>query len=137
MVLSNFAKKVIYISSVITAAVTIIGTLGWIYNEYQDYKRKTENQLDNRINELIENHGNTILHEIHQRTELFNTSIDSLQNQINNLIESNSYFAIGLRGDGTGNMWYRDLYGKIYRVYYYRDIERYYYINDDGLAIYL
>lgn len=135
MVLSNFTKKIIYISSFITASITIIGSLGWVYNEYQDYKRKSELELDNRINNLIENHGNTILYEIHERTELFKINIDSLQLQINHLIESNSYFAIGLRGDGTGDMWYRDMYGKIYKVYYYKD--RYYYINDQGLDIYL
>lgn len=137
MVLNNLTKKIIYISSVITASITIIGAFGWVYNEYQDYKRKSEAELDKRINTLIENHGNTILYEIHERTELFKTNIDSLQLQINHLIESNSYFAIGLRGDGTGEMWYRDMYGKIYKVYYYKDIQRYYYVNEEGLAIYL
>lgn len=137
MVLNNLTKKIIYLSGVITASITIIGSVGWVYNEYQDYKRKSEQQLDNRINNLIENHGNTILYEIHERTELFKTNIDSLQLQINNLVQGNSYFAIGLRGDGSGDMWYRDLYGNIYKVYYYRDINKYYYINDDGLAVYL
>ncbi len=137
MLLNNFTKKVLYLSSVVTASITIIGAFGWVYNEYQDYKRKSEQELDQRINHLIENHGNTILYEIHERTELFKQNIDSLQIQIDHLVQGNSLFAIGLRGDGTGNLWYRDAFGKIYKVFYYRDIDKYYYINDNGLAIYL
>jgi hypothetical protein len=135
MVFTTFTKKLVYIASVAGAIITISGAIGWIYNEYQNHRRTTEEQLDDRINTLIENHGNTILNEIHQRTDMFIEKLDSLNYRLKS-IEGDDMFAVGFRADGSGILYYRDNLGKSHNVFYDELYDVYYYI-DGNQFIYL
>ena len=130
--IGKFALKV---SGIITAVTIIIGAFGWVYNEYQEHKSLREKELDQRIDDRIKNHGNQILKEINKKSELFYEVVDSLQTQIDNLIDSERKFAIGFRSDGE-NLYYRDMNKVDHRVYWNSETGQYYYI-ENGLAIYL
>jgi hypothetical protein len=134
---SKLAKNVVYASTIIGAIITITGAFAWIYNEYQDHKSVRELELDSRIDNRLKDHGNEILLEIDNKIELFHGVVDTLQEQIDNITEGNEMFAVGYRGDGSGKLWYRDEYGKVFRVYTNSTTGQYYYINETGLAVYL
>lgn len=135
---TKVGKSIMKIAALITSITVIIGALGWVYNEYQNYKSTTEKELDSRIDDRLKEHGNEILLEINEKTDLFHEVVDSLRVQIdmiNENIEGDQLFAIGFRGDGTGEIFYRDKFGVLYKVYLSSD-NSYYYVKD-GLAIYL
>ena len=124
MILSKFAKKIIYIASVTSAVITLGGAVGWVYNEYQDHQRTEEKELNKRIITLIK-----------ENEDIFIKKIDSLNHRLKN-IEGDDMFAVGFRADDSGNLFYRDLYGHSHTVYFDQVYELYYYI-EDGNFIYL
>lgn len=132
---TKIGKAVLKIAGLITSITVIIGSIGWVYNEYQERKSIREKQLDELIDQRIKNHGNEILIEINSKTELFESVVDSLQNKIDYLMENDRKFAIGYRSDGE-NLYYRDMYKVDHQVYWDSDLSKYYYIQD-GRAVYL
>lgn len=118
MALSKLSKKIIHIGSITTAITVIVGALGWVYNEYKDHKRNSEEELKRTIIKLIEE----------------NSKLDSLNNRIRN-IEGDGMFAVGFRSDGE-NLYYRDIYGEIHEVFYDQEYDIYYYM-DNGEFVYI
>lgn len=133
---TKFGKSVIKISGLITALSIIIGTIGWVYNEYQDHKETRELELDSRIDARLEDHGNKILMEIRESIIIFHNEVDSLQSQIDLLIDKNKSFATGFRSDGE-NLYYRDMYRNDHKVFWDQTYNQYYYVNENGRAVYL
>lgn len=127
-------KKIIYIASITTACVTILGAIGWIYNEYNNYKQKTDSELNERINTLVDAKLNLFNNNINDKLLIIISDIDSLKHD---MVNGSTYFAVGLRGDGSGRLWYRNEYGELFRAYYDTEYDIYYYINNQGLAVYL
>ena len=127
--ISNSAKLITTISS---AVIAIVAALGWVLNEYQEHKETRDNQLDEKIRNIIEEDTKEIISNIDEKTEKFENVIDSLSK----LIENESFYNTGWGSRGDNFWYYRTQDGKIHKCYYNDELGKWYYILE-GKAIYL
>lgn len=121
----------------IMAVITLCGILWTSYKNYTEEVKKEElKELKEFIIKTNKEHESEILTKAISDMKETRETLDSLQLIIDDLREGSEYFAIGFRGDGSGQLWYRDMYGTIYKTYYDSEYEIYYYINEDGMAVY-
>ena len=134
----SFGKKILHLGTLAGSLMAILTFLIYLYNHYDEYseeeKLKKELQLDKKIESIsktvIEKETTTKIYKI-------NNLLDSLESVIDKMQEGSEYFAIGLRGDGTGNKWYRDEFGHLHKAFYDRDYNLHYYLNNSGAFIYV
>jgi hypothetical protein len=137
----TLSQKIIYISSVLGALVALSTGISYFYNVYSEHRDYREKEFNKSVLEIIHKEDEKFKHELlnYMNSELlfYRTEIDSLKKTIKDLREGSEFFAVGFRGDGTGKLWYRNEYGIIYSVFFNYDINQYYYINENGKAVYL
>lgn len=133
--------KIIYISSVLGAIIGIITGLGYFVNQYFEYKNTQDVMFQEKVEQIIEEKDalfkKEVLYELNKVYENSEKEIDTLKKHIKDLREGSQYFAIGYRGDGTGNIFYRDAYGTVHKTYWNDDLHQYYYIDERGRAVYI
>lgn len=133
--------KITRIGAVIGSIMTIFTFMGVLYNYYSSYREEVEKKEKKELISLIKNvHAESdseLLEQSIKEHDITKNLLDSLSSIVAEMKEGSEYFAVGFRGDGTGNLWYRDSYGDIYRVFYSNDYGLYYYVNNDGKAVYL
>jgi hypothetical protein len=126
----TFSKKLIIIAGICGAIMTIVSFLTFLYTKYSDHKSHTLKTLQKEINIIVQD-----------EVKALNIEILSLKKEVEvlhtQLSEGSRYFAIGLRGDGTGNKWYRDEFGHIHRAFYSEAYGLHYYLNTRGEFIYV
>lgn len=120
-------------------ALISLGTL--IYNWYDNYseqaKIKHEQELEIFVTEVFSKVSDNIITETTRELTKNKQLLDSLQSVIYSMQKGAEYFAVGLRGDGSGKLWYRNEYGNIYQAFFNGEYKQYYYINEQGLAVYI
>lgn len=130
--------KVKNIGAIAGSILTIISLGGLLYTWYYNYSETTKKKEKEEIRILISEIAlKTVTTETSSEITQTKELLDSLQEVISNIKEGSEYFAIGFRGDGSGKMWYRDKFGKVFNVYYSDVYGMYYYINEQGLAVYI
>ena len=141
MALTNLKKKIIGTATLVGAIVVLAGYIvkpfSW-YSEYIEEKELQEKQeLKTFIIDVFNDVSNGVIKETTREIETTKNLLDSLETIISEIKEGSEYFAVGFRGNGTGKLWYRDMYGNIHELYYWEETNQYYYINDEGRAVYL
>ena len=131
--------KIKIAGAVAGSLLTIISLGTLVHNWYSNYsdqaKAKHEKELEIFVTEVFSKVSDNIITETTREIATTKKLLDSLQRVINQLQEGSEYFAVGFRGDGSGKLWYRDAFGKVFLVYFFEN--RYYYINENGLAVYI
>jgi len=122
--------KILTVSSICAALMVISGFLSSLYIKYEGYVEKSEIELKETIRETLNEEDAFIILQL----DSVKLILDSINHR---LVEGTKFFAVGFRGDGSGNLWYRNKFGKIFKSYYSEDYGLWYYINDEGKAVYL
>jgi hypothetical protein len=134
MAISILQKKLIYISTLIGSIATIGAALTYGINKYNSYIDDRDSVLKEKVIKIIkEQDGDLItrMDKIDKRIDSLYIKIDSLDKELRN---GSQYFSVGYRGDGSGQLWWRDEYGELFKLY---NISGHYYYVKNGIAIYL
>ena len=126
---NKYIKKLIIAGTIVASLATIGGAINYGINKYSNLKEKSELEFRNKVKEIIKEEDDKILNKVEYLEE-------ELHNLDNTLREGSEYFSVGYRGDGSGELWWRDIYGDLYKVYHIEYSNQYYYVKD-GLSVYL
>jgi len=126
----TFGKKLLVVSSICGALMVIASFGTFVYSKYSDHKLATETELKKQIAKVLHEEAYDLILQL----ESLKKEVSDINSKI---AEGSRYFAIGLRGDGTGAKWYRDEFGNVHRAFYDRVYSLHYYLDNTGEFIYV
>lgn len=128
----KYGKPIVLLSSIAGVAIALFSCYDYFKNKLEEYKKETETRTEKKIIEVVLNNDHylidKIIHELDDRYD-DGPRIDSLINSIN---DKDKFFAVGFRGDGTGNLYYKDYHGNVYKCHYNYEEKHWFYIDETG-----
>lgn len=122
--------KILTVSSICAALMVISGFVSSLYTKYQGYRESSKIELKKTIREVLLEEDAKITANI----DTIYMTLDSINHRI---VGGSKFFAVGFRGNGSGDLWYRNEFGIMYNAYYSEDYGMWYYVNEEGKAVYL
>lgn len=142
---SKWGRNLLYTASIAGALFAIFKFGEYCLEKWEAYQKNVEQRTEVKIIETIKTNPDLLIGKI---IEVLDGKyddgprIDELEIYINQKFDSIDrfharkfkYYSIGLRGDGSGKVWYRNKVGKIHRAHF-SETQGWYYITDEGNVI--
>ena len=140
----KWGRNLMYVATIAGALFGIFKFGEYCYEKWEAYQAT----VDNRIETIVEAKVISIITEnpevLMDEMVIFDDGprIDKLEKFIYSKFDSIDkfhqnkfkYYSIGIRGDGSNKVWYRNRMGYIYRAHF-SEVQGWYYISDDGSII--
>lgn len=125
-------KPFVFIASLFITAVGIFSGYEFFKLRWESYKVEAEKRTEKKVVEVVLSNDHLLIDKIIE--ELDDRYDDGPR--IDSLIEvhklNDSYFAVGFRSNTQGDVHYRDIYGKLYKVYYNYQEYYWFYVDENG-----
>lgn len=128
----KYGKPFTLIASLFITAVGIYSGYEFFKIRFNEYKKENEKRTQAKVIEVVLENDHLLIDKI---IEVLDDRYDDGP-RIDSLIEihklNDSYFAVGFRSNVDGDIHYRDMYGKLYKVYYNYQEYYWFYVNENG-----
>ena len=145
----KWGRNLMYVATIAGALFGIFKFGEYCYEKWEAYQATVDNRIeaivDARVNNIIIENPKVLMDEIvihldgryddGPRIDKLEQFIYSKFDSIDKFHDSKfKYYSIGLRGDGSNKVWYRNRMGDIYRAHF-SEVQGWYHISDDGSII--
>ena len=128
----KYGKIFTLIASLLVTAVAIFSGYEFFEARLDKYKEDSEKRTKQQVIEVVLDNDHLLIDKIIE--ELDDRYDDGPR--IDSLIDihklNDSYFAVGFRSNNEGDIHYRDMYGKLYKVYYNYQEYYWFYVGENG-----
>lgn len=128
----KYGQKLKFTASLVGAAVALFSGYEFFKIRFDQYKEETEKRTEKKVIDLVLNNDHLLIDKIIVELDSRYDDGPRIDSLITALQLDDGYFAVGFRSNKDGDIHYRDMYGKLYKVYYNYQDYYWFYVDDNG-----